>query len=120
MNALIGITFKGIEASEQGASQQRECMVATNITDIDLLEKKDAIDPNLLLGRMSEAKHRMTPCLMAAGSATKATVRVSDAPGMRFRDANNDEKDALQGYPVDSSEGLISGTTLLRSQGQKS
>jgi site-specific DNA-cytosine methylase len=106
MNELIGITFKGIKASDQGASQQRERMVATNITDIDMLEKKDAIDPNLLLGRMAEAKHRMTPCLMAAGSATKATVRVRDAPGMRFRDANNDEKDALQGYPVGSSEGF--------------
>jgi hypothetical protein len=31
-------------------------MVATNITDIDMLEKKDAIDPTLLLGRMAEAK----------------------------------------------------------------
>ena len=78
MNVLIGITLKGIKASEQGASQQRGRMVATNITDIDLLEKKDAIDPNLLLGRMEEAKHRMTPCLMAADSATKATVRVRD------------------------------------------
>ena len=48
----------------------------------------------------------MAPCLMAAGSATKAIVRVRDAPGMRFRDANNDEKDALQGYPVGSSEGF--------------
>ena len=55
-------------------------MVATNITGIDLVEKKDAVDPNLLLGRMAEAKHRMTPCLMATGSATKATVRVRDAP----------------------------------------
>ena len=61
MDALIEITFKGIKALEQGASQQRERMVATNITDIDLLEKKDAIDPNLLLGRMAEAKHRMAP-----------------------------------------------------------
>ena len=50
MNELIGIPFKGIRASDQGASQQRERMVATDITDIDLLEKKDAIDPNLLLG----------------------------------------------------------------------
>ena len=85
MSALIGITFKGTKASEQGASQQRERMVATYITDLYLLEKKDAIDPNLLLGRMAEAEHRMTPFLMAAGSATKATVRVRDAPGMRFR-----------------------------------
>ena len=76
VNALIGITFKGIKASDQGASQQRERMVATNITDIDLLEKKDAIDPDLLLGSMAEARHRMKPCLVAAGSATKATVRL--------------------------------------------
>ena len=102
---LIGIPFKEVTASSQGASQIRARRIATNITDVLRLEPKDMIDPNALLGNLAQAKLRTTPCIMAAGSATKAPVIVRHGEGSQYALASNYEKEALQGYPMGMSCG---------------
>ena len=98
--------FKLVKASDNGASQIRSRRIATNIVEVEKIERKDQLDPNALLGDLASAQDRDTPCIMAAGSTTRAPVIVKDATNRRKRPALNDEKEALQGYPVGMSRGF--------------
>ena len=98
--------FKLVKASDNGASQIRSRRIATNIVEVEKIERKDQLDPNALLGDLASAQERDTPCIMAAGSTTRAPVIVKDATNRRKRPALNDEKEALQGYPVGMSRGF--------------
>ena len=102
---LFDMEFKEIAASDQGASQLRIRRVATYIVDIDKMGHKKGVDPNALLGQLSPAKDRDTPCIMAAGSNTREPVIVKDK-GRRLRLALNEDKEALQRYPVGMSCGF--------------
>ena len=98
--------FKLVRASDNGASQIRARRIATNIVEVEEIQKKDQLDPNALLGELATAQDRDTPCIMAAGSTTRAPVIVKDVDNRRRRTAHNDEKEALQGYPIGMSRGF--------------
>ena len=102
----LGVKFKQVKASDNGSSQVRSRRIATNIVEVEEIEKKDQLDPNALLGELATAQDRDTPCIMAAGSTTRAPVIVKDMEDRRRRMAGNDEKEALQGYPVGMSRGF--------------
>ena len=96
---LFGMEFKEIAASDQGTSQLPIRRVATTIVDIGKMRHKKAVDPNALLGQLSAAKDRDTPCIMAARSNRRKPVIVKDKDRRR-RLALNEDKETPQGYPV--------------------
>ena len=81
----LKVKFKHVKASDNGASQVRSRRIATNIVEVETIEKKDQLDPNALLGELSTAQDRDTPCIMAAGSTTRAPVIVKNIDDRRKR-----------------------------------
>jgi hypothetical protein len=90
-----------MNAKDLGAPQSRPRRVATNIAKADEVERKEPVDPNVLLEVLGvSVDARVTPCVVAAGSNTHTQVRVRDGESGCNRPASLDEMEALMGYPV--------------------